>query len=124
MTTIIPLITASTVDDTVQCVVRDARGCIDTLSYIIPPSNNSSGNVYPNPTNDFVSIQFTIDTEKPVYLEIYDASGRLVKKLETLSAKKGLNEYLFSMSPLANGVYSVVLISNGEVLQKDKIIKQ
>jgi hypothetical protein len=112
------------VNDTVQCVVRDARGCIDTLSYIIPPSNNSSGNVYPNPTNDFVSIQFTIDTEKPVYLEIYDASGRLVKKLETLSAKKGLNEYLFSMSPLANGVYSVVLISNGEVLQKDKIIKQ
>lgn len=112
------------VHDTIQCVVRDARGCIDTISYTIPPNKNSSGNIYPNPTSNFVSIQFELDQAQAVYLEIYDASGRLVKRLESLKAKKGLNEYSFSMNPLADGVYSVILISNGEILQKEKIVKQ
>ena len=111
-------------NDTIQCVVKDARGCFDTLNYVVPLNNNSSGNVYPNPTSDQVAIQFEIDQPQIIYIEIYDASGRLVKKLETLPAKKGLNEYTFSMDPLANGVYSVVLISDEEVLQNSKIIKQ
>ncbi|RYM34737.1 T9SS type A sorting domain-containing protein [Brumimicrobium glaciale] len=111
-------------NDTVQCVVRDSRGCFDTLKYVIPPNNISSGNVYPNPTSDQVAIQFEIDQAQIVYIEIYDTGGKLVKKLETLPAKKGLNEYVFSMSPLANGIYTVLLISNEEVLQKEKIVKQ
>jgi len=113
-------------NDTVQCIVRDARGCFDTLNYVIPPNASSAGNIFPNPTSDLVSIQFMIDQPQAVYIEIYNTSGRLVKKLETLAAKKGLNEYIFSMTPLANGIYSILLISNenNEVLQKDKIVKQ
>jgi hypothetical protein len=47
-----------------------------------------------------------------------------VKELKTLPAKKGLNEYVFSMSPLSRGVYSILLISNEQVLQQEKIVKQ
>lgn len=110
--------------DTIKCVVKDARGCFDTLTYVVPPNNNASGNIFPNPTVDQVAIQFNIDEAQTVYIEIYDAGGRLVKKLETLPAKKGLNEYVFSMRPLANGVYTVQVITNGDVIQKEKIIKQ
>lgn len=116
--------TGGCVNDTIQCMIRDSRGCTDSTSYIIPPNKNTSGNVYPNPTIDFVSIQFEIEKAQSVYLEIYDASGKLVRRLETLAAKKGLNEYSFSMNPLSSGVYSVVLISNGEILQNEKIVKQ
>ncbi|WP_107037946.1 T9SS type A sorting domain-containing protein [Brumimicrobium mesophilum] len=112
------------VNDTIQCIVRDARGCTDTINYIIPPNKNTSGSVYPNPATDLVSIQFEIDEVQTVYLEIYDAGGRLVKRLETLVAKKGLNEYTFSMNPLASGVYSVILVSDGEIIQQEKIIKR
>ncbi|PWH86903.1 T9SS type A sorting domain-containing protein [Brumimicrobium oceani] len=112
------------VKDTVQCIVRDARGCFDTLLYVIPPDNSPSGNAFPNPTIDQVAIQFNIDEGQTVYLEIYDARGRLVKKLETLAAKKGLNEYVFSMLPLSSGVYTIQVLTNGKVIQKEKIIKQ
>ncbi|RFC54953.1 T9SS type A sorting domain-containing protein [Brumimicrobium aurantiacum] len=111
-------------NDTVQCIVRDARGCIDTLNYIIPPNTNSSGSIYPNPTSDFAAIQFTIEEPQTVYLEIYNSNGQLVKRLETLPAKKGLNEYLFTMDPLSTGVYTVQLISNEEILKQEKIVKE
>ena len=116
--------TGACVNDTVSCIVRDARGCNDTLNYIIPPNAIPSGTVYPNPTSDLTAIQFELATEKTVHVEIYDANGKLVKKLGTLLAKKGLNEYVFSMSPLARGIYSILLIAEDEVLQQDKIVKQ
>ncbi len=116
--------TGACVNDTVSCIVRDARGCTDTLNYIIPPNDIPSGMVYPNPTSDLTAIQFELDTEKSVHVEIYDANGKLVKKLGTLPAKKGLNEYVFSMSPLARGIYSILLIAGDEVLQQEKIVKQ
>ena len=116
--------TGACVNDTVQCVIKDARSCIDTLRYIVPPKAIGSGNVYPNPTNDLIAVQFQIEEAQPVYLEIYDAGGRLVKKLETIPAKKGLNEYQFSMSPLSQGVYTLLLFANDQVIQQDKIVKQ
>tara|TARA_B100000508_G_scaffold138385_1_gene134341 strand:- start:21750 stop:23825 length:2076 start_codon:yes stop_codon:yes gene_type:complete len=112
------------VNDTVTCVVRDNRGCTDTLNYVVQPKDINEGNVYPNPTTDQVAIQFELDNETTVYIEIYDDNGRLVKRLQTLAAKKGLNEYVFSMSPLAQGVYSVLLLSDEQVIQQEKIIKQ
>lgn len=119
-----PVFNGACVNDTLLCVVRDARGCTDSLSYIVPPSPISEGNIYPNPTNDQVAIQFELAEQSMVRLDIYDNNGRLVKQLSTLPAKKGLNEYNFSMSPLAQGVYTVVIIVNNEVLQQDKIVKQ
>lgn len=112
------------VNDTVNCVIKDARGCTDTLNYVIQPSSISSGNVYPNPTSDLTAIQFQLDEAQTVYIEIYDANGKLVRQLQSLPAKKGLNEYVFSVSPLARGIYTILLIANDEVIQQNKIVKQ
>jgi hypothetical protein len=57
-------------NDTVSCIIRDSRGCRDTLTYIVQPQGISGGNIYPNPTKDLVSIQFELATEQTVRLEI------------------------------------------------------
>jgi hypothetical protein len=110
--------------DTVHVWVVDAKGCSTEGKYRIPFGFYSEdANVYPNPVNDIAAAQFQLNEDKVVRVELFDQSGRLVHVLVEKEAKKGLNEFIFSMTPLASGLYTVVISSSNEVLHQFKVIK-
>ncbi|MDX1653278.1 MAG: T9SS type A sorting domain-containing protein [Brumimicrobium sp.] len=110
--------------DTITCTVKDNRGCELTKSLVVPISPLDNGNVYPNPAGDFAAVQFEMAQDGIVEALLYDSRGRLVKELAELPAKSGLNEFTFSLIPLAGGTYNLVLVSEGQILKNHKIIKR
>jgi len=110
--------------DTVTATVRDARGCEESKTFIVPKATLDEGvSIYPNPSSDMIAIQFNLDAESLIKVELYDNNGRLVKVLREQMVKAGLNELTFSLNPLSAGQYSIVLVNNGTKMETHKILK-
>ncbi|MDF1673787.1 MAG: T9SS type A sorting domain-containing protein [Vicingaceae bacterium] len=110
--------------DSVTVTVTDSRGCsINRVSYkeIIPLEGDN--NIYPNPFSTNFSVQFTLDADRTVIAKIYDLTGRLVTDLIQRNARKGLNELVFSLTPLAVGNYVLKIDADGEEILNEKISK-
>lgn len=77
-------------------------------------------NIYPNPTNNFVMIDFSQSQNNYIgeYLELYNSVGQLLirRKINTLSVNLNMNDF-------AEGVYILTLNTQGVRVSK-KIIKQ
>ena len=70
--------------------------------------------IYPNPTND----KFIIDCNAFSTIKLYDMFGKEILT-QTANGKTEVN-----ISHLPKGVYSVCVLSNGEVIGNSKIVKQ
>lgn len=110
-------------NDTVFCSVTDARGCTSTTKYVVPISPLENGNIYPNPTTDEAAVQFEVSADTKITATLYDDNGRLVKEISTLPAKKGLNEFSFSLQPLSAGVYTLILAEGDNIIESLKLVK-
>ncbi len=110
--------------DSFNIQVLDSKGCVSSLNYTIQvPTLPDGVYAYPNPASEIISAQFTLENEAIVKAELYDNQGKLVKNLLEKMAKKGLNEFSFSVEPLANGIYTFVLISDTKIIEQFKFIK-
>lgn len=94
--------------DTVVLLVRDARGTalIDTLIFPIDEKEIKPV-IYPNPFNEQIVIQFTLQNDADVRIFIYSSSGQIVRELISQPVKAGLNEFTFFTGPLKAGGYIV-----------------
>lgn len=111
--------------DSLTIKVIDSNGCTSTTNYTVPFSNLASGIYsYPNPASDLVTTQFSLDSDGPIKAELYDEQGKLINLLLETTAKKGLNEFSFSVELLANGIYSVILISDTKIIEKFRFVKK
>jgi hypothetical protein len=118
------LISGICAGDTVKFTVTDARGCSASDEVIVPIKSLNDGiNVYPNPTSDWIAYQFNLQQESLVTTRIYNEIGQLVMEVKNMKAKKGLNEFTMSLSPLAAGTYSIVLLSNDSPLETFKVVR-
>ena len=74
--------------------------------------------VYPNPSNGEVAVSFAMMIEKPT-IELYNYLGQLILKENVTTLITNLN-----FKTLANGVYTLKVVSSDKVIFVDKIIKQ
>ena len=86
-------------------------------------NNNLIPNLFPNPTKDFVSLNFNLNEDKMLHFKLYDSNGNLVSTLLSKVSKKGENQFTFSTVPLASGIYFLRTIGNAGVIFNKKIIK-
>jgi hypothetical protein len=70
--------------------------------------------IYPNPALNDLHVDINIERPTPAKIRIYDASGRLVKQIET-ELNKGLNSTVVDLGDIASGVY-MIKITDGKVL--------
>ncbi|TKJ37234.1 hypothetical protein CEE37_14065 [candidate division LCP-89 bacterium B3_LCP] len=68
---------------------------------------------YPNPFNPTTTISYQLSTNSPVYLSVYDVSGRQVAELVNGYREAGAHEVTFNGSELASGIYIYHLTSGG-----------
>jgi hypothetical protein len=64
---------------------------------------------YPNPFNPTTIIRYSVGTESPVQLHVFDITGRMVKSLVNKTQKAGSYEVNFDASDLPTGIYFYTL---------------
>jgi hypothetical protein len=76
-------------------------------------------NAYPNPFNNEILFDITLNDKSEINLSIYDVNGKLVKKIKQGELLKGNYQYKFNSYNLSSGIYFSVL----ETKSTKKILK-
>lgn len=100
------------------CVtVTDGNGCINsdcaTISFFVSVNSiesNAAFSIYPNPTNENMSISFANTFTKP-RIEIVDLSGKIIFNTKIEHADVGTT-YQINTSRIASGIYIVKITSD------------
>ena len=79
--------------------------------------------VYPNPTTDYITLNFYMEKTSDISVDLYDMNGRLVISLFQDQAKFGQNVFSFSTAPLAAGIYFAAITADEKHIYKQKIVK-
>lgn len=87
-----------------------------------PNSGRVAVSVYPNPTNNIVNVNFNEPLEQPI-VETFNVNGQKVTP-PSMSGDDGSNKMEVDLSGVAPGIYVLKIISAGEVVHVQKIIKQ
>ncbi|MBN2663438.1 MAG: T9SS type A sorting domain-containing protein, partial [Bacteroidales bacterium] len=75
--------------------------------------------IFPNPANDFVQLVCDYKSQTASNIEIVDAQGKILIT-EKFDAQNNILKINTSM--LSNGIYSVNLINDGEILATEKLV--
>lgn len=87
---------------------------------------NSIGSfdVYPNPAQDNTMVEFSLDNEDNVTLEVMDLTGKIVQSVYTGSLAAGTHRYPVNVAELSSGIYLVRLMSGeGNYLTRKLIVE-
>ncbi len=110
--------------DTVRLEIIDSKSCSAQKTYVIPFTDlPDDAGIYPNPASDLVAVQFHMENEGIIRVELYNAEGKQIAVLLEAHAKKGLNEFIFSAQSLTGGFYSVVISTESSIIATHKLIK-
>ncbi len=73
------------------------------------PANVNTVNVYPNPANNYVMVDFNLVNNDNITMEIMDITGRVILSENKGELPSGDQSMVFSTSDLSNGVYFVTI---------------
>lgn len=110
------------------CIAIDVNHCqSDTITYFysetsINDSEISNFNIYPNPTNDFLNIEFESINEQNYSIYLVDLLGQRIL-LDRIDKYKGNYSYKLDFIEFAQGIYILELKSENNIYNK-KIIKK
>lgn len=79
---------------------------------VTPPSPAFESKLYPNPSFEYTSFDFTVDKEQVFRFVITDMQGRIVDELTDQYCREGRNLIRFNTAPLAPGNYVLKAIGN------------
>jgi hypothetical protein len=110
----------------------NANGCDSivtlhlTITVGIDKHNDFAFNIYPNPTNGIVNVQWTMDNVQVGAMEyhVFDAFGKLVKVVMTDVHGSSAQTAQIDLSGFANGVYFVKAVEDGNVVAVRKVVKR
>jgi ligand-binding sensor domain-containing protein len=77
--------------------------------------------IFPNPSNDYVSVEFVLETPENVWIILTDISGSVILK-ESINGLKGENHKMIYVDHLTNGIYLLNIQNNNNSVFK-KILK-
>jgi uncharacterized repeat protein (TIGR01451 family) len=80
-------------------------------------------NAYPNPSNGRFDATFATSTNRNIEIQMVNSAGQVIKKIKSTSYDAGIHKVNFEISGIANGMYKLLLISDGNVLSKSIAIK-
>jgi hypothetical protein len=97
---------------------------------ILPPSSTlgiSPPEVFmraaPNPFPNTTTIRYRVENTARVTIEVYDAGGTRVRTLVSQEEGAGNYSVILNTSELRPGIYFIKAISNGEIKQSLRIVK-
>lgn len=77
---------------------------------------------YPNPANSGIHIQYALNKDTQVQIEIRDLTGRAIGTISNAPTEPGEHTLDFDLSRYADGTYIVTLVANETVVLTEKVI--
>ena len=78
---------------------------------------------FPNPTSNFIEIQFELATKEKLEISILDAQGKKVTTLiNDVPKQSGLMQFSFDTKPLASGLYIIQVQSKSGIVATKKFV--
>ena len=90
---------------------------------VMRPTELGYMTTYPNPTDDNITVQFTVEKEGNVWLSLYDLGGREIKTIVQNDLNPGEHRYSTNVGYLPSGTY-IVTLKKGTETQSNKIIRK
>lgn len=83
-------------------------------SFVVNPISNIEVSVMPNPVVDIASMNFTLDITADVEFEIYDLTGKMVKRINMANQTAGEHQISIDANEFESGAYLVRMTANGQ----------
>ncbi len=84
---------------------------------------NNRFNVYPNPANRIVNIDFTLSTTEPLTIQIYNIQGKIIGS-QNFNGQAGTNLIKFDTFLYPQGTYTVIITNGKEQVAQKLIVKE
>jgi len=111
------------IDFTTMTRAVNAVPCYSTSVGMDENKNLISFSIFPNPANDFITLNYTLKNKESVTVEVYNTLGKKVIKNQLDSSKTIKGNKSISLKNISSGVYFVVL--KGESFSKQiKFVKK
>ena len=79
--------------------------------------------VYPNPTDEDITISILLSETSSIYVELYDQTGRMVYNKLNEEMEPGIHDFNMPFSTFESGIYSL-RVFDGNLTRVEKIIKR
>ena len=94
------------------------------LQHGVKSQNDMRFSLYPNPVNDLLNLEYSLDYDQKVSVSIHDLQGKMIMHiLSQQEVSQGLNKVNVDVSGLNEGVYIVRLEFSNEPSKTVRIIK-
>lgn len=112
--------------------VSDTVAMRDSILNLLDPSssgikettkNISFTKIFPNPTSDIINIEFNLNEESEVYIEMVDIDGRNILSKTNEKLEPGTIKKHFNVSQIPSGIYFVKINVNGSITTEKVNIK-
>lgn len=102
-----------------RAIMNSDEEDLEILSSVEGQLEDAVTNVYPNPFSDEAHIEFTLDQGAELNVEVYDLFGKRIRTLSNGFLAAGQHSLVWNGAdqfgtPAANGVYMIVMTSNGQ----------
>ena len=97
----------------------DECGCLSIIDNI--PEEFSINNIYPNPFNPVVNIEYSLSTPEMVKISIFGLNGQIVDQLFSGNQSVGNYQITWDASAMSSGIY-IIMIQSGNVILSDQLI--
>ena len=88
-------------------------------------STISTASTYPNPGQAYVQVEYTLDTEAEVAVQLVNLQGQVVKQLAAGTQEAGnYMQVLDNLTDVNPGLYFIVIRTNGTIASTQKWMKQ
>ena len=79
--------------------------------------------IYPNPTEDDITVSILLTESSPLRVELVDQSGRLIVNQDyTENLDSGIHKFVLPFSNLQKGIYHL-RVSNSSTILFEKIVR-
>ena len=107
----------------VHCVTQQQPVAINTTGVIEPKQKEVElVLVFPNPANNISTIQFELQRDEYVSLEMYNPVGQLIETIVAAQLQKGKYSFTTNINKFQNGTYTYLLKQNKNVVTSRQII--
>lgn len=105
--------------DTCGVCDGDGTSCLSIDNHI--PQSLSINNIYPNPFNPVVNIEYSLSTADLLNISIYDLNGQFVNQLFSGHQSVGNYQITWHASEMSSGIY-FIMIQSGNVELSNQLI--
>ncbi|MFN8323720.1 MAG: T9SS type A sorting domain-containing protein [Chitinophagales bacterium] len=123
----------SLIGNYVRLIVESAAGCRDTTAWVLNDNCQYGGindlqdivniSLLPNPVNDVLQVNYSLQINSIVTISVMDMSGRRVLNSLVENQYRGTQQKGVNVSELANGIY-IVHISTNQGMYNSRFVKQ